>query len=171
MTFDKDPGFQNNPDDYHRNSDKNVSELSLHHTIGEGPTEAISLRIAKKYFDLRTDNANSLVQFDPDFSPNLGSYPGFGQVRYFKDLSGIVHFKGLMGATASVASGSMLFTLPVGFRPYDNVLFPAVIGNGIGTNTGMFRIDVYPTGEVYVNANLVNGDWVNFNGISFLAEN
>lgn len=166
MTYNKDSEFQNNPDDYHRNSDKNMSELSLHHTIGEGPTEAISLRIAKRYFDLRTDNANALTQYDPDFAPNLGAYPGFGQVRYFKDLSGLIHIKGIVGATASVPMFTTLFTLPVGFRPYDQIFFPTLV-----TGNVLNRIDILSTGEVFCSANLVNTDWVNFNGISFLAEN
>ena len=44
--------YEPNPrrDTYHEFADTNESELSIHHSIGEGPTEAISLVIAKKHF-------------------------------------------------------------------------------------------------------------------------
>lgn len=44
--------YEPNPrrDTYHDFADTNDSELSIHHTIGEGSTEALSLVIAKKHF-------------------------------------------------------------------------------------------------------------------------
>lgn len=151
----------------HETDDLNLGPLSHHHSIGEGPNEAISLSIAKRYFDLRSaPTVTVLEQFDPVFAPNLGAYPGFGQVRYFKDLSGIVHIKGIVGATGSVPVFTTLFTLPVGYRPYDQIFFPTLV-----TGNALNRVDILPTGEVFCSANLVNTDWVNFNGISFLAEN
>jgi len=161
--YDPTPNIKNS-DDVHMNDDLNTSELAHHHTIGESPVEAISLAIAKKYFDLRY-KFNGLELFDPVFAPNLGSYPGYGEVKYYKDLSNIVHFKGLVGATGSVPYGTILFNLPVGFRPADAILFPTLV-----TGNALNRITIQPDGNVYVEANLVNTDWVNFNGITFLAE-
>jgi hypothetical protein len=66
--------------------------------------------------------------------------PSWGNAAYYRSVDGIVHLRSLVKRTSG--SSSLIFTLPVGYRPTHNHLF-AVAGSG-----GVGRIDVSPSGSV-----------------------
>jgi len=169
-------------DHYHDLADTNDSELSLHHTIGEGPTEALSLVIAKKHFYTK-DNSYSKTELDAGFVPvvpvvwdtptlpgtviDYGS--GFGGPRYYKDGSGVVHLKGVLKVTAAYPSLTTLFTLPVGYRPAETLVFQ--VACGIGFSNLDKRLDIETTGIAYLNGtSLSTNDWVSIASVSYVAE-
>lgn len=179
--------YEPNPrrDTYHDLADTNESELSIHHSIGEGPTEAISLVIAKKHFYTKDQSyakteVYSQAEIDarltatawatPTLSGSVTDYgSGFGGPRYFKDALGIVHMKGVLKATATIGSLGTLFTLPVGFRPAETLVFQ--VACGIGFSNLDKRLDIETTGIAYLNGTtLANGDWVSIASVSYLAE-
>lgn len=85
---------------------------------------------------------------------NLGG--GFEEAAYLKDALGFVHLKGVVkgGLTETV-----IFTLPVGFRPGAAGLYTAAHG----------EVAVFTGGGVQANITSV-GAPVNLSGITFLAE-
>lgn len=89
---------------------------------------------------------------------NFGS--GFTTAGYWKDKEGIVHLRGLI-AGGTTAGGTILFNLPVGYRPSSGRMMFAVLNN---YNTG--RIDINTNGDVFVDL-LSSNAWVNLTGIYF----
>lgn len=179
--------YEPNPrrDTYHDFADTNDSELSIHHTIGEGSTEAISLVIAKKHFYTKDQSyakteVYSQAEIDARLAPTAWATPtlsgsvtdygaGYGGPRYFKDALGIVHMKGVLKATATITSLTTLFTLPVGFLPVEILVFQ--VACGIGFSNLDKRLDIDSSGNAYLNGTtLANGDWVSIASVSYLAE-
>lgn len=178
--------YEPNPrrDTYHDLADTNESELSIHHSIGEGPTEALSLVIAKKHFYTKTETyakteTYSKTEIDTRLTATAWATPtlasvvdygsGFGGPRYFKDALGIVHMKGVLKATATITSLGTLFTLPVGFRPAETLVFQ--VACGIGFSNLDKRLDIETTGLAYLNGTtLAVNDWVSIASVSYLAE-
>ncbi|MDF2881668.1 MAG: hypothetical protein K0R54_2225 [Clostridiaceae bacterium] len=108
------------------------------------------------------DAGSSAVEnwITPTFQNNWVNYDAvsFGTAGYFKDLSGVVHLRGM------VKSGTLntaIFTLPIGYRPAYVEINPTVANGSLG------RVDVLPNGAVY----LVTGSnaAVTLAGISFRA--
>jgi len=89
---------------------------------------------------------------------------GYHPVRYYKDLSGIVHLTGLIKGGAVI---SHIFKLIDGYRPDSTVIFPT----HASTNSTV-RIDIFKDGHVYFNyqGEWESSSWVSLDGISFLAE-
>lgn len=89
--------------------------------------------------------SNGFVHYD---------YAAFGPCVYTKDRNGFVHLRGLMfSALASApALGTVVATLPVGFRPVRTELII------VGTQAGSVRFDMYPSGELQYIINIV-GAW------------
>jgi hypothetical protein len=82
---------------------------------------------------------------------------------YMKDSNGIVHLRGLLRPGTMVA-GTPIFTLPTGFRPVSNEMFPVASYLG-GTGYVGGTTEVYPNGQVRV---LTGGtDHFSISGISF----
>jgi hypothetical protein len=51
---------------------------------------------------------------------------GYGSVAYLQDLSGFIHLRGVVtGGTLNTT----IFTLPVGFRPQNTLVFPSISGS------------------------------------------
>jgi hypothetical protein len=95
---------------------------------------------------------NSWVNYDV---PN-----GYAAAGYYKDKENLVHLRGLIKDGNSAAS-TILFTLPVGYRPSTIQIFAAVNGNGFS------RVDVYPSGNVLI---LSGGNsYLSLDGITFRA--
>jgi len=71
---------------------------------------------------------------DPDFENgwfNYGFTDGvhtYGSTMFYKDVDGFVHLQGLVRNTSGAAYNSVIFTLPVGYRPESTVRVPAVGG-------------------------------------------
>jgi hypothetical protein len=109
------------------------------------------------------------------FGPWGGYGSGYSPVSFRKDQLGVVHVGGLgcpVDQTLNVcsrvalnaATGSTLFTLPVGYRPAARTVFVVNDTDGFG------RVDVLPDGEVQFQ--WPAGSFVSFvalDGISFVA--
>ena len=76
-----------------------------------------------------------------NYSPGIGS--GWQVVRFRKELGDICRIEGVC---ASGASGATIFTLPLGFRPPQNINLAC---NMAGSTNGLGFISVLPTGVVY----------------------
>lgn len=84
------------------------------------------------------------------------------QISFYKDNYGIVHLKGL---TKSGTANTIIYTLPVGYRPKENMHL-IIQGN---------QTDPVCTAHVYANGDVKErtGDnvWMTLDGISFKADN
>lgn len=88
---------------------------------------------------------------------NYGTaYQGAG---YWKDKCGVVHLCGLIKGGTTTAE-TVIFTLPVGYRPAISEKFFAVSMNAICV------IDIYATGNVAIKTG-ANSGWLSLSGISF----
>lgn len=87
--------------------------------------------------------------------------------RFTKLASGLVVMKGLVKNTsgASKPSGSVIGTLPAGYRP-TNVLRIACSSAGFPGDP----IDVQPNGNLVTNFAVPNTEWASVSSIIFLAE-
>ncbi len=81
----------------------------------------------------------------------------YNTAGYFKDSIGIVHLKGLVSGGLG---GTILFVLPVGYRPAARELHVAATS---GAAPG--RLDIATNGEVWVVAG--SSDWFSLDGITF----
>ena len=86
--------------------------------------------------------------------------PGVGPVGYQRDQLGYVHLSGVAERCGTPAPVNNIFSLPAGYRPKPDVLYPAVKGVGPGA------VEVQPDGHV-VAFNTVDGDRFTLNAISF----
>lgn len=57
-----------------------------------------------------------------------GSFPSAG---YFKDHTDIVHVRGLV-KDGTTSTGTIIFTLPSGYRPANTLIFPTISNNALG---------------------------------------
>ena len=87
----------------------------------------------------------------------------FAAAGYYKGPDNRVHLQGLI-KSGTVADGTVIFTLPQGFRPKQTQIFIVFISGG-----GYGRVDVNDNGNVV--AKVVNATYTSLSGISFLAEN
>jgi len=79
---------------------------------------------------------------------------------------GVVHVKGLVmcsPAVGTVCFNGPIFTLPLGYWPAGQKIFPVLRDNALA------RVDIFTSGEVAPNSNSGNGQWVNLEGITFRA--
>lgn len=126
-----------------------------------------SHKIYRLYGSTTTLSGWTLTSGTPTtFSPTLQNgwmnyADGFSNVTYYKTSDNIVHIRGLIKSGVT-ADGTIIFTLPEGFRPIQKEIFVVFIsGSGYG------RIDVNDNGNVV--AKVVNATYTSFGGISFLA--
>ena len=91
---------------------------------------------------------------------------GFHSAGYYKDPLGVVHIRGLI-KDGTVTIGTTLFTLPVGYRPSQAVLFD--VAGYIPPNPASVRIDVNASGTVTINSTADNY-YLSLSGISFRAD-
>ena len=127
-----------------------------------------SQKVYRLYGSVTTINGWTLISGKPvTFAPTLLSGwvnhgDGFAPVKYWKGPDNMVHITGLI-KNGVTSEGTVIFTLPSGFRPGAKELFTVTQNNVIG------RIDVNNNGNVLVvKAGAVFTSLV---GISFLAEN
>lgn len=101
---------------------------------------------------------------NPSFQNSFTNFGGgWETVGFWKDPFSMVHLHGLV-TNASDKSGFNIFTLPTGYRPADNLLFPQVRGNP--ENHIFTRVDVLDDGSVQP-ALMSAGNWISLSGISF----
>ena len=104
------------------------------------------------------------VTFAPTLLSGWVNYgDGFASAGYYKGPDNRVHLQGLIKSGA-VADGTVIFTLPEGFRPLQKEIFIVFISGG-----GFGRVDVNDNGSVV--AKIVNATYTSLSGISFLAKN
>lgn len=84
----------------------------------------------------------------------------FSTPQYTKSADGIVTLKGLIGGGAD---GSLITTLPFGYRPKERLIMPAV------QNAVAGRIDILPDGRVF-SVNTEGNSWASLDSINFRAE-
>ena len=83
--------------------------------------------------------------------------------KYYKDQFGLVHIVGLI---SNGVLGTVVFQLPVGYRPKLQYNF-GIVGSNIGTKVPM-HCSVNPTGEIIVQGTA--NEWTSLDGIVFEAE-
>ena len=128
-----------------------------------------SRNIYRLYGSAAAVNGWTLISGTPvTFAPTLLSGwvnygDGFAAAGYHKGPDNRVHLQGLI-KSGTVADGTVIFTLPQGFRPKQKEIFIIFISGG-----GYGRVDVHDNGNVV--AKIVNATYTSLSGISFLAEN
>ena len=128
-----------------------------------------SQKVYRLYGSVTTINGWNLISgvpvtFIPTLLNNWVNYnDGFTTSGYWKDSNNQVHLRGLI-KSGTVADGTVIFTLPQGFRPLQKEMFIVFISGG-----GYGRVDVYDNGSVV--AKIVNATYTSLSGISFLAKN
>lgn len=92
----------------------------------------------------------------------------WAKAGWTKDAQGVVHLKGLI-MDGIVAVNTLIFTLPVGFRPKENTICSVPTYDGISLTHG--RVDVMLNGNVNAGNqdNNLRTTWVSLDGISFIA--
>ena len=127
-----------------------------------------SRNVYRLYGSAAAINGWTLISGAPvTFAPTLLSGwvnhgDGFAPVKYWKGPDNLVHIGGLIkhGVTAY---NTIIFTLPIGYRPGAKEIFTVTQNDAIG------RIDIDHKGNVLVK--LAGADFTSLSGISFLAEN
>lgn len=90
----------------------------------------------------------------------------YEEAAYRKDSFGIVHFRGIItGETETV--GTVLFTLPEGYRPAETTLVSLQTRGS--TNTQVATVEVGANGDVAIFDN-VKDDWLTLTELSFFAD-
>jgi hypothetical protein len=93
------------------------------------------------------------------FQNGWGNLGVSGELAFFyMDISNCVH---LQGTIKNGTVGAVAFTLPIGYRPLGNLIFPALVGGDVAG-----RVDVQANGGVAVIA-AASTAYVTLNGISF----
>lgn len=122
------------------------------------------------FFTRVREAVNKLVEYfkDTDDSWNiprlLNSWTHYGgiyqPISYRKGADNIVQLRGL-AAGGTPSSTDVMFILPVGYRPANKELYPALTNSGIG------RLDITINGEVMPYSG--GGTWFTLSGITFEA--
>jgi hypothetical protein len=84
---------------------------------------------------------------------------GFTDAGFWKDKEGLVHIQGLI-KNGGTALNTILFTLPLGYRPPDRQIY-TVLSNNI-----VSRIDILDNGDVIITS-AASSLWLNLTGIYF----
>lgn len=83
--------------------------------------------------------------------------------QYTKGSDGVVSLKGLI-KSGTGTSGTIITTLPVGYRPSARLLYGTVSGSQVYT-----RFDILPTGDIMI-VGTANSGWLSLDNIHFVAE-
>jgi hypothetical protein len=93
-----------------------------------------------------------------------------GVTNYAGGLTPVCYYKNdfntvcLNGISSSVAAGTIIFTLPVGYRPSKRLFISTVVGNGFGW------IQIYSDGRVTLGNGFASTVYISYGGITFRAE-
>ncbi len=83
---------------------------------------------------------------------------------FTRTTAGVIGLRGLI-KNGTINDGLPVCTLPVGFRPSQNLIFQ--VGGYNGGASGSARVDIYQNGEVRATQGETN--WVSLSGITFMA--
>jgi hypothetical protein len=110
-----------------------------------------------------TGKINNEAYIAPTLLNNWVNYDvpnGYAAAGYYKDKENRVQLRGLI-KDGDIAASTVLFLLPVGYRPASIQIYAVVNGNSFG------RVDVYPNGQVQI---LSGGNaFLSLDGITFRA--
>lgn len=126
--------------------DTDVRELFIFHVQWQQATIANGAIGTNAY--LIPTLENNWVNYDTD---------NYSPAKYYKDQFGVVHLQGMV---KSGGLPSAIFTLPEGYRPLQNRLFPVASGGYFG------QIAVFTDGQVYFFVGYTD-PYVSLEGISF----
>ncbi|WP_167313311.1 hypothetical protein [Ralstonia insidiosa] len=98
------------------------------------------------------------------FANNWQNIGSTAPARFYKDILGTVHLAGLI-ALGTTTQGTLMFTLPVGFRPDYPTRHPVLTNNGSGLVAGEIRIDTSGAVTFWYGQN----SYVSLDGICFPA--
>jgi hypothetical protein len=106
---------------------------------------------------------------EPAFATGWSNYAttSFQSAGFFKDLSGMVHLKGLVKKSTAVAAPDTIFTLPAGYRPLAGATGGSYLFVTI-SNSALGRVDVTTAGLVTVQ--IGNAGWVSLDSVHFRGE-
>lgn len=123
--------------------------------IAEGAVAAANLAQSQPWNTPSLQNgwANYTAVYGGDFSP----------VGYYKDITGVVHLRGLI---VSGSTSMIVFNLPAGYRPAYHLIISAITGTP--DPPASVRVDIGAGGEVMVIG--AYKTWVSLDNISFRAE-
>ena len=112
---------------------------------------------------------DKIIKQDAETAPALqNSWVNYGapfaDAKYYKDKEGVVHLKGLI-KSGSITANTVLFNLPVGYRPSTSGQLIFTVDNA----TGIGRVDVKANGDVVV-VTAASNLFLNLTGISFRAD-
>ena len=148
--------------------------VNVYRTVTDGVAECISYTTAERwYLRFSASGVSSWVKVQNEipkpvtFAPTLlnswvNHGEGFAPVKYWKGPDNLVHIGGLI-KNGVTADNTIIFTLPIGYRPGAKEIFTVTQNNAIG------RIDIDHKGNVLVK--LAGAGFTSLYGISFLAEN
>lgn len=134
-----------------------------------GKIQATSRNVTRSTFRLVLSAFVSLLTSRPPYT-NVGTFGGGwtvwgdsnynnGQVHYSKDLLGYVNVQGLVRTPPGSGYGTVIFTLPPGYRPAsgDGHIFPAVM------NDAFASVQVLSDGTVQFRGTPSYGVWLSLN--------
>lgn len=98
------------------------------------------------------------------FGTNFTNYSTAYESVEFRREADIVRVRGLAKATATVGVTEVIFTLPTGYRPPDDLVMATVCASG-STAPAIAVIEVKPTGIVMLGGgmSMVNGNYITLN--------
>lgn len=120
-----------------------------------------------QYFSQLTEYLSSKPTIYPlTLSANWSNWgTPFETASYWREANGCVHLTGLVKKSTAITASEIISTLPVGYRPSNQQLFPILAGA-----SAINRLDVTSTGTIYINTAIAGtGNWVSLSGISFMS--
>ncbi len=83
---------------------------------------------------------------------------GYATAQYYKDKEGVIHVKGLITG-GTTAQGTVVFTLPAGYRPTERRIMSALTYST--TEGQVLRMDVLTNGDVIIFGTVASPFWIN----------
>lgn len=138
----------------------NISDV----TVSEPTQQVVNVGLVSPFAD-HGEHVAYTTWTEPTFMNGWTQYGGeWNPLEYRKVNDDTVEFRGLTKA-GSTTSGTVLFVLPVGFRP-PNTLIGITMFDGSPDIIG--RVDIRANGEVAINGSTgTPGLWISFTGVSF----
>ena len=146
------------PHSFHAGDVISAQEMNENFAVLKAEVESLQARLDA----LEAPPAWTAVTFEANWA-DKGS--GHETVAYWKDAHGFVHLKGLAQLEPPGASDSTIFTLPVGYRPSNHQVLPAIEAG----NTEV-PVTIGNDGRVHTtDATLAPPSWLSLAGMSFPA--
>lgn len=158
--------------------------VNVYRNVSDGVAECISYTTAERwYLRFTASGVGSWVKVQNQipkltvYQPTLGRgwwhYQDWGggnftRVRYYKTYDGLVGITGLLYAEYGYATnGAVIFTLPVGYRPNNTLIFNMRSDASVEHS----RVEIKSDGTVRFASASNSASWVSLAGINFPAEN